>query len=104
MSRYINPSISILIVLVVFVIAVFTILQGGEALNSQLSASVFDTTSNLVKNAETNNCLDEVYNDFLTSWNQECKAEGLGDKCSLNPETAYPLKARYQKSQNNCYY
>lgn len=95
MKKHIDPTISILIVVIAFVIAVFLIFQGEVGFKNQASLmKVIDGESE---------CLETAYIDFLTNWNQECKAERLEDKCSLDKEKAYPLKADYQKAKNNCY-
>ncbi|MBU3942578.1 hypothetical protein KKA24_01190 [Patescibacteria group bacterium] len=103
MKKNIDPLISILIVIAVFTVAVFLIFQGETSLNNQLSASISKYGNKMVETTETSECLRETYNDFLTNWNQECKAEGLEDKCSLSKEIANPLKADYQTEQNLCY-
>ena len=101
MKRSIDPLISILIVMVAFMAVTLLILQGETALNNQISASIFNPQR--FKTMEISECLDNAYNDFLTNWNQVCKAERLEEKCSLDKDVAEPLKSTYQKSQNNCY-
>ncbi len=99
MKKNIDPLISILIVTAVFTGAVLLIFQGETSLKNQLSASIMKS----VEVNEDSECLRDAYNDFLTNWNQECKAEGLEDKCSLSKEIANPLKVDYQTKQDNCY-
>lgn len=105
MKKNISPATSIMIMLVVFVVSLFVILQGETALNEQLSASIvggvkIKTPLDTIAMSE---CLRDEYNTFLSNWNQECKAEGLEDKCSLSRNIADSLKADYKDSQKSCY-
>jgi len=104
MRRYINPTLSIIIVLIVFCLALFAILQKEILLNRQLSASISDNVkSKILDMAEMSECIGEAYNIFLTKWNQECKGLGLEDKCSLPRNIADSLKSEYADSQKTCY-
>ena len=103
MKKNINPSISIVIMLAVFVVSLFIILQGETALNEQLSASIISGVRTPLDTMAMSECLRDEYNNFLIKWNQECKAGNLEDKCSLPRDIADPLKADYENSQKSCY-
>lgn len=103
MKKNINPTISIVIMLAVFVVSLFIILQGETALNKQLSASIVSGVKMPLDTMEISECLRNEYSTFLSKWNQECKAENLEDKCSLPRDIADPLKADYENSQKSCY-
>lgn len=103
MKKNINPSISIVIILAVFVVSLFVILQGEITLNKQLSASIASSIKTPLNTMVTSECLEDEYYTFLTEWNQECKAENLEDKCSLQRDIADSLKVDYKNSQKSCY-
>ena len=105
MKKNISPAISIVIVLAVFVVSLFVILQGEATLNKQLSASIISGVKikTPLDTMAMSKCLRDEYNTFLTKWNQECKVGNLEDKCSLPRDIADPLKADYENSQKSCY-
>lgn len=92
-EKNIQPLVSVLIVLAVFCVFLFVILQGQQTFNKQLTASVFQP-----------NCLsnDNAYKNFEQSWNQECEELGLEDRCSLPRDIADELKKEYQDIKQEC--
>jgi len=104
MQKYISPTLSIVIVLAVFCLALFTVLQGEASLNKQLTASISGSVKDKALDmAEMSECVGKAYNIFLTKWNQECKGLGLEDKCDLPRSIADSLKSEYADSQKTCY-
>jgi len=102
MQRYINPGVSIVIVLAVLCVSLVLILQGETALDKQFSASMIGNTK-VLNTMAISECLRDAYNDFLSKWNQECKGQNLEDKCSLSKNIADQLKSEYKNSQKHCY-
>ena len=103
---------------VVFTASLFLIIQQERALNKQLTATVFqskdilgkqitkDLTGKLTGQIEKkilSDCLDEAYNTFEYSWNQECEEKGLKEKCDLPKDIAADLLNEHQELQQRCY-
>ena len=103
---------------VVFVASLFLIIQQEQALNKQLTATVFQSkdilgkqiteelTGKLTGQVEKkilSDCLDETYDIFESLWNQECEKQGLEDKCDLPKDIATDLLDGYQELKNTCY-
>lgn len=102
MQKYINPTISIVIVLTVFLVSLVFILQEETALNKQFSASMIGSVKTLNTMA-ISECLRDAHGEFLSKWNQECEGQNLEDKCSLSKNIADQLKSEYENSQKYCY-
>jgi len=103
---------------VVFVASLFLIVQQEQALNKQLKATVFPSEEMLGKEITTeligrltgqvekkilSVCLDEVYDTFEYSWNQECEKQGLKEKCDLPKDIATDLLDGYEDLKEGCY-
>jgi len=101
-----------------FVASLFLIIQQEQALNKQLTATVFQSkdilgkqiteelTGKLTGQVEKkilSDCLDEAYDVFENLWNQECEKKGLEEKCDLPKDIATDLLDGYQEIKEGCY-
>jgi len=119
-NKFIDPLISIIIVLAVFSIALFVIFGQQKALDEDLTASLVRYRSiesegqslgkQIVSKAKEqlgtmvgSKCAEQSYNAFIVKWNEECQKQGLEDKCSLPREIAEPLISEYEQAESECF-
>jgi len=103
---------------VVFVASLFLIVQQEQALNKQLTATVFQSKDILgkqiteeltgrltgqIEKKVLSDCLDEAYDVFESFWNKECEKQGLEEKCDLPKDIATELLDGYQELKQGCY-
>ena len=119
-KKFIDPLISIVIIVAVFSIVLFVIFGQQKALDEQLKASIVSYKAVQLNNQTlgkqvvskareqmetmiTSNCTEQAYEDFTAKWNEECQNQGLEDKCSLPREIADPLIKEYEEAESGCY-
>lgn len=119
-NKFIDPLISIIIVLAVFSVALFVIFGQQKALDDDLTASLVryraiesedeSLGKQIVSKAREqlgtmvgSKCAEQAYEDFTAKWNEECQEQGLEDKCSLPREIAEPLLNEYEQAEAECF-